>query len=214
VRAVVPLESIWDIVGSPVLHWPGEWELIGRFAVLFGAMSILACGGALLAGALCGAEGFGRAFPRWALAALPLLLVAHFVVVVHAATDNLTELMAGGGGPVASAWLGAWVLSLAAGGSALAWLLAPGARRGRALLLGAASIPLGWMAVSLGTAAAVVKYGAVFSALQFLLSPDRSHYVTGGMLAARYVGAHAAGLLAVALTQAPLWTGGSATEAQ
>jgi len=209
VRAVVPLESIWDIVGSPVLHWPGDLELIGRFAALFGAASILLTGGTLLAGALGGLEGFGRAFLRWLFVGLPLLLVAHLVVVVWADTDNLTELMAGGGGLASSFWLSAWVLSLAAGGAALAQLLAPGARRGTAVLLAAASVPFAWMAVSLGTAPAIAKYGAVFSALQFLLSSDRAHYAAGSALIARYVAAHAAALAAVAITQAPLWAGGS-----
>jgi hypothetical protein len=68
------------------------------------------------------------------------------------------------------------------------------------------------MAVSLGTAASIVKYRAVFSALQFLLSPDRAHYASGADLAARYVAAHVAFLLAAALTQAPLWLGTSAEE--
>lgn len=207
VRAVIPLESVWDIVGSPVLHWPWEWELIGRFTALFGAISILLCGGTLMAGALCGEEGFGRAFLRWVFVAVPLLALAHWVVVVRADTDNLTELMVGGGGLAASSWISAWLLVLAAGGAGLAMIPAPDTRRGTAVLLAAASVPFGWMALSLGLAPAIAKYGAVFSALQFLLSPDRSHYVVGGGLATRYVAAHVGGLMAASLTQLPLWVG-------
>jgi VanZ family protein len=207
VRAVIPLESVRDIVGRPVLHWPWEWELIGRFTALFGAISILLCGGTLLAGALCGEEGFGRAFLRWVFVAVPLLVLAHWIVVVKAGTDNLTELMAGGGGLAASSWIAAWLLALAAGGAGLAMIPAPDTRRGTAVLLAAGSVPFGWMALSLGLAPAIAKYGAVLSALQFLLSPDRSHYVVGGGLATRYVAAHVGGLAAASLTQLPLWAG-------
>ncbi len=205
VRAIVPLESIGDIVGAPVLHWPWEWETAGRFVALFGAISTLLTGAALLAGILCGLPGSGRTSLRWLIVAVPLLGAAYLVVVVNAATDNLTELMRAGGGLSSSFWLAAWLVALAAGGSAIAMLPGRGTRRGTALLLAASSIPFGWMAVSLGTSPAIAKYGAVFSALQFLLSPDRSHYVVGSRLVARYVVAHAAGLAVLALTQMPIW---------
>jgi len=63
------------------------------------------------------------------------------------------------------------------------------------------------MALSLGTAPAIAKYGEVFSALQFLLSADRTQYAAGPALLARYVGAHVTAILVLALTQAPLWSG-------
>jgi hypothetical protein len=69
----------------------------------------------------------------------------------------------------------------------------------------AVSTLLGWALLAAGTESAVVKYGRVFSALQFLLSTDRSVYVDGASLALRFVLAHlalsglsAAGLLVAA----------------
>ena len=206
-RAVVPLESIHDIVGSPVLHWPGDWEIALRFVALFAGVSVLLGGGALASGALCGVEVAGPpgAALRWLAAALPLLAVSHYVVVERAATDNLVELMAGGGGPLATLWLAAWLLGIGAGGAALSLLAAPDARKGTAVLLVLASVPFGWMALSMGTAADIQKYGRAFSAMQFLLSPDREGYVSGTALMLRYAVAHAAGLGALALAQAPVW---------
>ncbi|HEX7078780.1 MAG TPA: VanZ family protein [Candidatus Eisenbacteria bacterium] len=205
VRAVVPMEAIHDVVGSPVLEWPLELEMIGRFVALFGAVSMLLTGGALLAGFLAGARRrhYGRAFLRWAVTAVPALAVAHWVVVTRAATDNLTELMAGGGGLGASVMLGAWLLAVATGGSALAALPGRGTRRVVAAALAAATLPVGWIALTLGTAGVIEKYDRTFSAMQFLLSPDRAHYVSGAALIARYAVAHAGLLVVIALTQAP-----------
>ena len=209
-RAVVPLEAIHDIVGSSVLHWPGDWEPALRFVALFAGVSTLLAGGALLSGALCGVEVGGPpgAVLRWLAPAVPILAVSHFVVVECATTDNLVELMAGGGGIAASLWIGAWLLGLSAGATALVLLSRPETRKGTALLLAGASIPFGWMALDLGTAPAIEKYGSVFSAMQFLLSPDRRHYAGGMDLMLRYAIAHGAGLAALALAQAPVWAQG------
>ncbi len=44
-RATVSVESIWDIVGFPVLHGPGDWEICGRFVALFSVVWTLVAGG-------------------------------------------------------------------------------------------------------------------------------------------------------------------------
>lgn len=222
VRTVVPLEAIWDVVGSPVLHGPGDWELYGRFLGLAGGISVLLGGGAMVVafardegeagGGLDRAAGRRRAgaetgLLRWLAPAIPLLLIAHTVVVTWAATDNLTELMAGGGGLAASVWLGLWIVTLGAGGSGLAHAVTGTRRRWAGAALAAASLPAGYFALSLGTVHALHKYGAVFSAMQFLLSPDREHYLGGRAILIRYGVAHAAGIAAVGLTQLPLWAG-------
>jgi hypothetical protein len=67
------------------------------------------------------------------------------------------------------------------------------------------SIPLGFGLLTFGTETALAKYGTVFSALQFLLSPDRAHYATGWELGLRYLVFHAGLLCAVALAQYPWW---------
>jgi hypothetical protein len=125
--------------------------------------------------------------------------------VEWAATDNLVELMAGGGSVAASLWIGAWLVVLSAGATSLVVMGRPEAWKGTAVLLAAAGVPFGWMAISLGTASSIEKYGSVFSALQFLLSPGRGRYVSGTELLARYAIAHAAALAALALAQAPVW---------
>ena len=45
-RWTVPLESIHDVVGAPVLGWPWEWELIGRFTGLFALWTVISFGAA------------------------------------------------------------------------------------------------------------------------------------------------------------------------
>ena len=45
---------------------------------------------------------------------------------------------------------------------------------------------LALLGVNAGLEANVIKYGKVFSALQFLLSTDRTHYVTGASLWGRF----------------------------
>ena len=48
-RIAVPIESIHDIVGSPVLDWPWEWEMLGRFLALFSFWSVAETAGGALA---------------------------------------------------------------------------------------------------------------------------------------------------------------------
>ena len=56
-----------------------------------------------------------------------------------------------------------------------------------------------------GSETAVVKYGKVFSAMQFLLSPDRTRYVMDGELIARYAIAYLSLVAAVVFLQQPAW---------
>jgi len=56
-----------------------------------------------------------------------------------------------------------------------------------------------------GTESAIHKYGQQFSALQFLLSPDRQHYLQPGELTARYALGFVALTAAVAAMQAGAW---------
>ena len=88
--AAVPDESLFDLAGSPVLHWPGQLELGLRWvalAVIPGALIYLA--------AQTVRRWRGRrlvALHYWA--ALPVLGLAYWGVVMQADTDNLVELMA------------------------------------------------------------------------------------------------------------------------
>lgn len=190
--AGAPRESVHDLVGSPVLGTAGWVETAGRLAILLlGAIWTLALGHALHGGAVRpGYRAGGVA--HLLLHGLWLVPLWHLVVVVWAGTDNLTELMSGGGGLVSTACLLGYGVLVGMTGSAMAgalWQL--GSKR----LLGAgmsllASLALGWLLLTAGTEPMVFKYGRTFSALQFLLSPDRNNYVEGVELMLRYAVAH------------------------
>ncbi len=189
-----PRESVLDIVGSPVLHRADTAESLGRLTVLLaGALWALALGHALQGTAMWPAPRTGAAV-HLLLHGLWLVPGWHWVVVVWAGTDNLVELMAGGGGPASTASLLAYGILVGATGGALTGALC---RRGALRWAGAALALivgplLGWWLLSLGTEAMLFKYGKVFSALQFLLSTDRDHYVGAEALMLRFVLVHLA----------------------
>jgi glycopeptide antibiotics resistance protein len=207
IRAGAPLEAIYDIVGSPILHWWGDLEIMLRFLALFAAFSTLYTGGAHLAAFLAGPrpdrDRDRRALARWSVMAAPILGVSYLVVVRAASTDNLTELMAGGGSILACAWLALWILILATSASLAAAMTRGRANPIAAIVVVGGGVALGWWALSLGTVHHLEKYGATFSAMQFLFSADREHYATGRALQIRYAIAHAGVVVAAALVQMP-----------
>lgn len=205
-RSAVPMESVHDIVGSPVLDWPWEWELIGRFLALYGAVVFLLTGGALLAMRLCAGRR-GVAVLHWFSIALVLLPLLYWVVVRGAATDNLTELMRDGGSVAASGWLALYWLVLGLAGAIAGRLLARCCALpwGWLAFIVAGSLPLGYALFNAATEPMIVKYGQVFSATQFLFSPDRGHYASGIYLLVRYAAFQIWLTALVMLTQYPFW---------
>lgn len=201
---VTPEESLWDVVGSPVLGWPGELEEWGRYAALHVAATLAALGAVWGVRWLATAESHGM-LTRWLLLTLACALPLHLVVVSWAATDNLTELMREGGGPLASALLFTGLAGLFAAASAVAALVAGARRRGPLLLLALVAWPLATLALWQGTEPMLIKYGRAFSAAQFLLSPDREHYVGGAALLKRWVAASGVLFVLTALLQWPGW---------
>ncbi len=200
--AGVDLESVHDVVGTAVwgLWSPGETVL--RLAVLLlGVLWSLALGVALSG---CAAAPSHRAVGVARLLAHGLWVAPlwHAVVVVFAGTDNLTELMAGGGGVVPS-------LCLLAHGALLGWtagealkaMAGPPCGRWAAflprLLLASAA---GYGLARAATESTLVKYDQVFSALQFLLSTDRGHYATGADLLMRFLLAQCLALAGLTLS--------------
>ena len=201
----VPSESIHDLVGSPILGWPWQIESMARLTALFATVSLLLSGGAWIARAGLTGRRYTGAW-TWVASAMILLMLTHWVVVERAATDNLTELMAGGGGIQASIALTACILLFGACGSVLS-LYATGS--GLSLLASficvVLTLILCYGLLALGLEANVSKYGQNFSALQFLLSTDRAHLASGAGLAMRYVLAFCTGLLALAFAQWPFF---------
>ncbi len=195
--AAVPEEGLFDLVGSPVLNWPGSLELGLRWVALAavpGAMLYLAAQTVRRwRGLRLGALHF------WA-AALPLVL-AYWGVVAQAATDNLTELMASPQ-PLAFAVLCVWLGTLFLPAALLASPV-PGAHRLVRWAALAMSLPLAAVCLHFGLADTIGKYGRQFSALQFLLSADRQHYAALPVIWLRYAVLHVLVIAALVSLQWP-----------
>jgi hypothetical protein len=200
--AGVDLESIHDVVGTPVWGLWGAGESVLRLAVLLlGALWSLALGAAV-SGRLVPAPQRVVGAVRLLAHGLWVAPLWHAVVVVFAGTDNLTELMAGGGGVGAS-------LGLLGYGALLGWTACEAlaavaeARPGRwlkFLLWLTVASGVGYGLARLATESTLVKYDQVFSALQFLLSTDRGHYAGGGALLLRFFVAQLAGVCLACLS--------------
>jgi glycopeptide antibiotics resistance protein len=201
-HAAVPDESLYDLVGSPVLQWPGPWEIGLRWVAL------AAIPGALLYLATQSVRRWrGRrlgALHFWAVA--PVLLLAYWGVIAQAATDNLTELIATPQ-PLAFAALCVWLYTLFL---AATWLASPvAAHRTARWIAVLASLPLAVLFLHLGLAGEIDKYGRQFSALQFLLSPDRQHYATQAVIWLRYSALHVLVIVVLAFIQWPYFRAAS-----
>lgn len=203
-RLSVPLESIHDIVGSPVLDWAWDLELIGRYVALHCAISLPLLGAIILTASLSrgGQKGI---LAIWCLWSLLLAWPLHAVIVSHAATDNLTELMRGGGDfPYAMLlFSGAFLASLSA--TLLASLLARPSHIPAKLFLIVAAMISSVACLWFGSEPMILKYGKVFSAWQFLLSPDRNNYIVGSQLWLHFAVVFTAYFVLVALLHYPFW---------
>ena len=201
-EAVLPA-MIHKVVGSPVLGWPWDWETLLRFSAVQAALFLLLTGGCVIERVVM-QKSNRRALLIWLCWAACLLPPLHYAIVVQAATDNLTELMAGGGSVGSSLMLALWCVLVGATGA----LFADG-RPGRRVTAGlrvcvaASSIALGYVILWLGLESDVQKYGASFSALQFLLSADRQSYASAWELGLRYALFHAGAIGLIALVQLP-----------
>jgi hypothetical protein len=196
-RAAVPEESLFDLVGSPILNWPRSLELGVRWMALAAVP-----GSVLYLAAQTVRRWRGRrlgALHFWA-AALPLGL-AYWGVVAQAATDNLTELIATPQ-PLAFAALCVWLYGVFL---AAALLASPRETRGTPARLAGllVSLPLSALFLHLGLAGEIDKYGQQFSALQFLLSSDRRNYAALPVIWLRYAALHGLVIAALASLQWP-----------
>ncbi|NOQ77111.1 MAG: hypothetical protein GQ475_04875 [Methylococcaceae bacterium] len=189
IRMFAPLESIHDIVGSPILTIPAELEIFGRFFFLFSIFSLSLFASILYVFTkLKLYKNLLTYFVMGFIVATTFLPVCYWVVVIEAATDNITELMMDNG--LSFSIIGFFLYMLLFGyiGSILSAFFA--FRQKRILLSSIAlliiSFPLGYILIDWATESLIFKYGDVFSAMQFLLSPDRKHFVTEGELFFRF----------------------------
>ena len=196
-RSAVPEESLFDLVGSPVLDWPRWLELGLRWIALSAIPGTL-----LYLAAQTVRRWRGRRLGSlhfWA--ALPPLALAYWGGVAQAATDNLTELIATPQ-PLAFVALcaGMYAVFLAAA------LLASPVDAARRVVQWAGvvlSLPFAAVCFHLGLAGEIDKYGQEFSALQFLLSTDRQHYASISVIWLRYAVLHGLVIAVLAFLQWP-----------
>lgn len=214
-QAVLP-GMIHKVAGFPILRWPWEWETLLRFSTLQSALFLLLTGGCVVK-RVAMRQSKPRTMLIWLFWAVCLVPPLHYVIVGLAATDNLTELMAGGGGARSSLLLALWCVLVGATGSMFGD--DQGTNRkgmGLRLFFAVSSIAFGYVILWFGLESNVQKYGTTFSALQFLLSSDRQHYAGGWELGIRYVMFHSGIVGLIALAQFPfrhLW-GGQRPEVQ
>ncbi|MDB5936862.1 MAG: VanZ family protein [Massilia sp.] len=126
-----------------------------------------------------------------ALCLLPFWVLAKFVVLDWAITDNLTELVVNGG----AFYLAATVALFAAN----AVLVAGRTGRNVALQVGATALLLGasWLLLDQAIEAVVINNGRVFAGLQFLLGQDRTTLLSAPELFARWGALYLAALAVV-----------------
>ncbi|MGI5310475.1 VanZ family protein [Rheinheimera sp. WS51] len=193
----VAAESLYDILGFPITSLPHFLELLLRFIGFFSLIQF----NCLAAKQFIQNQHKIIAAILWLGSNICIASFWYWAVVYLAATDNIVELLADNGsimGLIAlTAWLVLLFLSAAYGGKIIAQCLlqAGGFKLTKFLLvlvMFVISMALSWWLINIATQSIIVKYQQVFSALQFLLSTDRSQYATPLQLLIRYCLAYSA----------------------
>lgn len=180
----VPQESLFDILGAPVSNWP-KLELMLRF-IGFVSLFQFNC---LAAMQFIQSKQKVVAAILWLIINLLVASLWYLAVVHFAATDNIVELLADNGSLLAIMALTGFVMLLYYAAARIAQTACP-LSTSSILRLGvviALSLLLGWQLIQLATETVIVKYQQAFSALQFLLSTDRQHYLPTGQLLPRFM---------------------------
>lgn len=184
-RVSVPMESLHDIVGTPILQWPWETELIVRYLALNAAVALQILGATVTVSVMA-KHSRPEDLIGWLAWTIILAWPLHWGIVVNAATDNLTELMRNGGSFQSSMLLAGGLLAFALSGSLWSHLMTYRKHAlSNALIIFVTAI-CSAICLWFGMEEVILKYGKVFSAWQFLLSPDRNHYVSESALFMRF----------------------------
>jgi len=204
VRISLPMESIYDVIGNPVLSLPSELEMGLRFVFLFGIFSTMITAGTFF-------SIHSTVNPRRSL--LPVILgaiesgicigLAFWIVIVEAGTDNLIELLPNSGYSFKTINLLVYLFLFAWLGSSLATSISHRQylRIGILGIMFAVSSPISYQLFSWGTEQFILKYGRLFSAAQFLLSSNREQLASGEELSARFYILHTALVFCTMLAQ-------------
>jgi len=199
--AVLP-ESMHDVVGSPVLDWPWDVEIMARMVPLLSAVALPLTAGAVLA-RMMRRQRVGLA-PFWLLLSFGIAMPLQYAAIVTwAGTDNLTELMAHNASVVSFVILqlyGLLIGTVASLSGSLResrdWRQAAGLLAGLIL-----SVPVGYWLLTIGTEPMLIKQESVFSAMQFMFSTDRTHYAQGPALLVRFAIFHVGAVMLLAWAQ-------------
>ncbi len=209
IRLSCPMESIHDIVGSPILSSiPAELEIFLRLIAFFGIFSLLLFGAVLMVDSLLGCyPSLFRYYLTGFISFIVLLPILYWGVVLEAATDNIIELLPDEGRSWRAILIPSYMFLFVSIGSACSALLVFRLwhKFMWILIAGFISYPFGYLLMQWGTEQLIMKYGVVFSALQFLFSADRDHYVADEVLKLRFYFAHTAFILLILIIQYPQW---------
>lgn len=203
-RVTVALPMLHKVIGSPVLAWPGLTEDLVRYLALHCALLLPLCGAAALVQVLRKTEALAGLL-YWLLLVAVMAWPLHWAIVEQAATDNLVELMRGGGSLSAVSWLALSIMATGITAGAAANLPFERQHRRGLLVLLVLSAAITPAALQMGLEPAVIKYDRVFSALQFILSAGRDTYADGPELALRYLLAWLAVTGMLTWLQTPWW---------
>jgi hypothetical protein len=211
---VFPREAIHDVVGSPTWGMLPGVERFWRFSGLAWLICALLWFAAALPGtrptaSTTSARGRSKVWrARAFLPAVLLSLLWAFVVVVWlAGTDNVVELLRYRGRSWRVGLIALYLLLLFGCALSVARLRSASAGRWLALLgLVVASGPVGYSLLDAALENIIIKYDAVFTAMQFLLSADRENYLPVEALFGRFLLAHHGMLAGIAVLQVSLWS--------
>lgn len=193
----VAAESLYDILGFPITTLPHFLELLLRFIGFFSLIQF----NCLAAKQFIESKQKIAASILWLGSNIGVASFWYWTVVYLAGTDNIVELLADNGSISSlialTAWLVLLFLSAAYAAKIISQCLLQAAwfKLTKLLLvifIIMVSLALSWWLINIATQSIIIKYQQVFSALQFLLSTDRSQYATPLQLLIRYCLAYGA----------------------
>lgn len=205
-RYATPISSIHDLLGLPIWGLGDELERLIRFIGLFLMFSLPISGGMALLYAVTLAYAPRRVL-WWVLFQGIFLILGYWVVVISAATDNITELLRGDASPLSWFGFSIWLLSLACIASLVAERSA-NVFRGTILTGFAVAVflPLSYGILFLVLEQKMGSPSSTLSALDFLLTPDRTDYGASNLeLFLRYTMAYVGAVMLLACSQYPAW---------
>jgi hypothetical protein len=205
-RYATPIASVHDLAGLPRWPMPEELERMIRFMALFVVVSVCVAGATALLYAIT-RSFLPLRFLWWVFWAAVFLALSYWLVVVLAATNNVTVLLRGNAGVLAWLALALWMVLIAFAASLLAERLSGVFSGTVAALFGVALLaPLSYGALLLAAEPRVLGPESGLSALEFLLSGSRTDYVLRDtQLFGRYLMAYAAVVLLLTFAQYPVW---------